>query len=111
MNIADIISKSAVLDNVQAASKRELVQSLSERIAALSGLDERAVFDAVWERENLGSTGYGEGVAFPHARIEGLEKVCGMRDWRNRLILILWTASRLIWFLCSSVRKTAELIT
>ena len=56
MNIADIISKSAVLDNVQAASKRELVQSLSERIAALSGLDERAVFDAVWERENLGST-------------------------------------------------------
>ena len=39
MNIADIISKSAVLDNVQAASKRELVQSLSERIAALSGLD------------------------------------------------------------------------
>ena len=78
MNIADIISKSAVLDNVQAASKRELVQSLSERIAALSGLDERAVFDAVWERENLGSTGYGEGVAFPHARIEGLEKVCGM---------------------------------
>ena len=69
MNIADIISKSAVLDNVQAASKRELVQSLSERIAALSGLD---------ERENLGSTGYGEGVAFPHARIEGLEKVCGM---------------------------------
>ena len=78
MNIADIISKSAVLDNVQAASKRELVQSLSERIAALSGLDERAVFDVVWERENLGSTGYGEGVAFPHARIEGLEKVCGM---------------------------------
>ena len=78
MNIADIISKSAVLDNVQAASKRELAQSLSERIAALSGLDERAVFDAVWERENLGSTGYGEGVAFPHARIEGLEKVCGM---------------------------------
>ena len=80
MNIADIISKSAVLDNVQAASKRELVQSLSERIAALSGLDERAVFDAVWERENLGSTGYGEGVAFPHARIEGLEKVCGLEE-------------------------------
>ena len=78
MNIADIISKDAVLDNLQAANKRELVQILSERVAALSGLDERAVFDAVWERENLGSTGYGEGVAFPHARIEGLDKVCGM---------------------------------
>lgn len=78
MNIADIISKSAVLDNVQVASKRELIQHLSERISALSGLDERVIFDAVWERENLGSTGYGEGVAFPHARIEGLNKVCGM---------------------------------
>lgn len=78
MNIADIITKDAVLDNVQAANKRELIQYLAERIGTLSGLDNRVIFDAVWERENLGSTGYGEGVAFPHARIEGLEKVCGM---------------------------------
>lgn len=78
MNIADIISKNAVLDHVQASSKRELVQSMAEKVSALSGLDERVVFDAVWERESLGSTGYGEGVAFPHARIEGLDKVCGM---------------------------------
>jgi len=78
MNIADIISKDSVLDDVQASSKRELIQTLSERIAVLSGLDERVIFDAVWERENLGSTGYGDGVAFPHARIEGLDKVCAM---------------------------------
>ena len=78
MNIADIISKDAVLDNVQAGSKRELIQKLSENIASVCGLDERSVFDAVWERENLGSTGYGEGVAFPHARIEGLNKVCAL---------------------------------
>ena len=78
MNIADIISKEAVLDNVQATSKRELVQVLSNKIATLSNIDERVVFDAVWERENLGSTGYGDGVAFPHARIEGLEKVSAM---------------------------------
>lgn len=78
MNIADIISKDAVLDNVQASSKRELIQKLSEHIASVCGLDERSIFDAVWERENLGSTGYGEGVAFPHARIEGLNKVCAL---------------------------------
>ena len=78
MNIADIISKEAVLDNVQATSKRELVQLLSGKIANLTNIDERVVFDAVWERENLGSTGYGDGVAFPHARIEGLEKVSAM---------------------------------
>jgi PTS system nitrogen regulatory IIA component len=78
MNVADIISKNAVLDNVQASNKRELIQSLAEKMASVSGLDERTIFDAVWERENLGSTGYGEGVAFPHARIEGLTKVCGM---------------------------------
>jgi PTS system nitrogen regulatory IIA component len=78
MNIADIISKNAVLDHLQASSKRELVQSLAERVAAVANIDERVVFDAVWERENLGSTGYGEGVAFPHARIEGLDRVCGL---------------------------------
>lgn len=78
MNIADIISKKAVLDNIQVSNKRELIQILSQRVASFSGLDERLVFDAVWERENLGSTGYGEGVAFPHARIEGLKKVCGI---------------------------------
>lgn len=78
MNIADIISKNAVLDNIQVSSKRELIQVLSQRIASAANLDERAVFDAIWERENLGSTGYGDGVAFPHARIEGLEKVCGI---------------------------------
>lgn len=78
MNIADIISKDAVLDNVQAGTKRELIQKLSEHIASVCGLDERSIFDAVWERENLGSTGYGEGVAFPHARIEGLNKVCAL---------------------------------
>lgn len=78
MNIADIISKEAVLDSIQASGKRELVQEMSNRIAAIAGVDERVVFEAVWERENLGSTGYGEGVAFPHARIEGLDKVCGL---------------------------------
>ena len=78
MNIADIISKDAVLDNVQASNKRELIQILSKKIANTSKLDERVIFDAVWERENLGSTGYGDGVAFPHARIEGLEKVSAM---------------------------------
>lgn len=78
MNIADIISKSAVLDNLQVSNKRELIQTLAEKISSHCGLDARTIFDAVWERENLGSTGYGEGVAFPHARIEGLSKVCGM---------------------------------
>ena len=44
MNIADIISKDAVLDNVQATSKRELIQVLSSKIANISGLDERVIF-------------------------------------------------------------------
>ena len=67
-----------MFDNVQASNKRELVQVLSNKIANISGLDERVIFDAVWERENLGSTGYGDGVAFPHARIEGLDKVSAL---------------------------------
>ena len=38
-------------------------------------MDKNPIFEAILERENLGSTGYGDGVAFPHARIDGLDKV------------------------------------
>ncbi len=76
MNIADLISKESILDNLQVNSKRELISELSQIVAQKAELDSRVVFDSVWERENLGSTGYGDGIAFPHARIEGLNKVC-----------------------------------
>lgn len=75
MKISEILSRDSVLVDIKANNKRGLLQELSAKAAEIAGVDERVVADSVWERENLGSTGYGNGTAFPHARIEGLDKV------------------------------------
>ena len=74
MNISDVLSEDMVLVDVDADSKRHLLEKLAEVISERQNLDRNAVFEAILERENLGSTGYGNGVAFPHARIDGLRR-------------------------------------
>ncbi|MBP5353298.1 MAG: PTS sugar transporter subunit IIA [Alphaproteobacteria bacterium] len=78
MEISDILSENMVLMDVAAESKRSLLEKLSAFAAEKERLDKNSIFEAIWERENLGSTGYGNGVAFPHARINGLDKVVTM---------------------------------
>ena len=78
MNISDIMSEKSVLIDVKASSKRELLQELASKAAELTDLDERTIFDTFLERENLGSTGFGNGTALPHGRFEGLDKVCAI---------------------------------
>ncbi len=69
-----------VMIDVHASSKKQLFQLMAERIADLpeikeQGLKCRDIVNATMERERLGSTGVGSGVALPHARIDGLERV------------------------------------
>ena len=75
MIISDILSEDMVLTEVEAVSKRQLLEKISSVLAQKKRLDKNSVFEAIWERENLGSTGYGKGVAFPHARMAGIDKV------------------------------------
>lgn len=75
MGISDILSEDMVLACVEAENKRGLLEKLSKFVAEKENLDKNLIFEAILERENLGSTGYGDGVAFPHARIDGLNKV------------------------------------
>lgn len=75
MSISDVLSEDMILTEVAADSKRHLLEQISKFVAERKGLDKSSVFEAVLERENLGSTGYGNGVAFPHARLEGLKNV------------------------------------
>ena len=75
MGISDILSEDMILTEVDAGNKRHLLEEISSFVAQKEGVDKSAVFEAVLERENLGSTGYGNGVAFPHARINGLKSV------------------------------------
>ena len=75
MGISDILSEDMILTEVEASSKRHQLEEISTYIARKEGIDKNTIFEAVLERENLGSTGYGNGVAFPHARINGLKHI------------------------------------
>ena len=86
MEVSDILSEDMILADINADSKRQLLEQLSTVIADKCDLDKSAVFEAILERENLGSTGYGNGVGYPHARIEGLQKVVAMvARWHSPL--------------------------
>ena len=75
MQISDILAEKRVYADIKADTKRQLLQVLANKAAKSVDIDERTIFDALLERENLGSTGFGNGTAFPHARIANAKKV------------------------------------
>lgn len=77
MQLSEILRPAAVKVVGTVSSKKRLFQDLGELVSATYNLDGAAAFAALQERENLGPTGVGHGVALPHARIEGLDKVVG----------------------------------
>lgn len=78
MQIAEILKPGAVRSLGQLTSKKRLFQELAELAQAEYGLPAPEVLDALQERESLGPTGVGQGVALPHARLHGLDKVAGL---------------------------------
>ena len=79
MEIADLLpGPDAVLACVKASGKKALLAELATKAADLYKLDERRLFDRLLERERLGSTGIGGGVAIPHGRMAGLSKPVGV---------------------------------
>jgi len=82
MEIADLITPGTVVARLRANNKKQLLHELARRGAAATGVHERRVFDALLERERLGSTGVGNGIAIPHAR---LAEVTGLHGLFARL--------------------------
>jgi PTS system nitrogen regulatory IIA component len=78
MELQDFLSPAAVVADLRGSGKKQLLQQLSARASALTGLDERRVLETLLERERLGSTGFGGGVAIPHGKIDGLDRVFGL---------------------------------
>lgn len=75
MDIGELLARDGVVLRSGASSKRQALHVVAEAAAAALGLPEARVMEALLEREALGSTGLGSGVAVPHARIEGLDRV------------------------------------
>ncbi|MGB0504832.1 MAG: PTS IIA-like nitrogen regulatory protein PtsN [Pikeienuella sp.] len=78
MELKDIVAPEAVFSGMNATSKKHLLQELAHRAEEAVGVEARAAFDGLLERERLGPTGMGRGVAVPHARIPGLTQVIGV---------------------------------
>ncbi|MEO1641880.1 MAG: PTS sugar transporter subunit IIA [Pseudomonadota bacterium] len=77
IDLSVLLEDGLVLDAPSMESRKTAVSALTAALADKLGLDAQTVFEAVIERENLGSTGVGEGVAIPHARLKGIDKPVG----------------------------------
>ena len=78
MEISDLISLEGVIANLRVTSKKQALQNLACRAAAITSEPERAIFEVLIERERLGTTGVGNGIAIPHAKLPGLGKLYGL---------------------------------
>ncbi len=78
MEIADLVSPDGVIPKLKASSKKQALQELAHRAATITGLHERAIFDTLLERERLGTTGVGVGIAIPHGKLADLKRLHGL---------------------------------
>ena len=78
MDIADLITARGVIPHLRASNKRAVLQEVARRAATLTGAADRQIYDVMAERERLGSTGIGRGVAVPHGKLLDLPRLCGL---------------------------------
>jgi PTS system nitrogen regulatory IIA component len=78
MEISDILTPDSVLVSVRATSKKQALQELARHAAQTTGLPERTIFDVLLERERLGTTGVGRGIAIPHGKLAALDQLVGV---------------------------------
>ena len=77
-DLADIIDARAILPSVKAQGKKQLLQELSQAMAKFVNIDHRIIFETLLQREKLGSTGIGQGIAIPHGKMPSINRVYGL---------------------------------
>jgi PTS system nitrogen regulatory IIA component len=75
MELADILSEESVLVCTDVTTKRDVLEKLADKVAALTGHPAGEIFEALNDREALGSTGLGNGIAVPHGKYAALKGV------------------------------------
>ena len=78
MDLGDLISADSVIVPLSANSKKQALEMLSAHAARITQLTEREIFDTLLQRERLGSTGVGRGMAIPHGKLGGLDNIVGL---------------------------------
>lgn len=86
MEIAEILIPEGVLPHLKVTSKKQALQELSRRAADVTGLEQREIFDVLLERERLGTTGMGEGIAIPHGKLPSLNRLHGIFARADRAV-------------------------
>jgi nitrogen PTS system EIIA component len=75
MDLADLIAPEGVYPALKAKTKKQALQDVAQKASALTGIDARDIFDTLLQRERLGSTGVGRGIAIPHGRLPALKRI------------------------------------
>lgn len=78
MEIEDILDLESVVTCFKATSKKQALEELSDKASKTIGQTEQEIFDVLLERERLGTTGVGDGIAIPHGKIAGLNRLFGI---------------------------------
>lgn len=78
MSLHDLIEPNAILPSLKVSTRKQALQELSERAEEVSGLPAREIFDALLQRERLGSTGVGGGIAIPHGKLPRVGRMIGL---------------------------------
>lgn len=78
MELMDLVSPDGVVAALRATNKKQALTALAGLAASVSGLPEGQILEGLMERERLGSTGVGNGIAIPHAKLEGLGRLHGL---------------------------------
>jgi nitrogen PTS system EIIA component len=78
MPLTDLVAPTAIVPALKVNGKKQAIQELAARAAKLSGQNERVIFETLMQREKLGSTGVGSGIAIPHGKLPKLEKLFGL---------------------------------
>jgi PTS system nitrogen regulatory IIA component len=78
LEITDLLTPRSVIAQLRAPTKRQVLQELARRAATMTGVADKRIYDALTERERLGTTGIGTGVAIPHCRLAELTRMHGL---------------------------------
>src|ERR1700759_1847851 len=78
MPLTDLVAPQAVIPALRINNKKQAIQELAARAAELTGHNEREILEILQQREKLGSTGIGNGIAIPHGKLPKLERLFGL---------------------------------